>query len=592
MKYLITTISLLFSLQSIAFNYVGEGSKPTLTCKSLSGVDNEGFSIDYKLNVSITNLMGSPLVKSNIEWRESALANIVCLIPYGSKKVHEVKMTRKISGEIYPYQATVLMKISSPTYTKRKTLYMAVDPGVLSTLENEKSFNTPGVKNWDKLFFNIPQYISTQDQNLLEKVDYLSEIDAKKVFSENFKVISTSLVNIKYNLNEAKLEFTQLEREKNWKNLVSDAKDFGNWFAKEFKPQSRSLIEQLTNAFNSRLDESTRRLTDILHKVSIHDLPQSLNPTPDQKKEFKQLQEKVKNTLVNIEESINNYNLFPQEIDETFENSNQQIEEIMNQRRQELLSNQIDMSDAFMTLDKDTRVHLECGSERASVLLKKGFELRPRRNIERPNIWFSDAIVFNNSLAYICQEHSKSHLLKIVDLDSNLIFEHKINDDAEYYIGNHKEDVDVKDKAKVVMIDEKILNINILDKGHEAYVDIIYAKNDIKVESIALDEPMAITSMVSANKKQILSYHFNKDRKSILKLTDIETKEVARISLNKLNMKGRKYNKFYIKDSRDGQLLVHLYIESDISERRFSKSLIIKDANIVEITSEKIEKLP
>lgn len=592
MKYLITTLSLLLSLQSIALNYIGEGTKPTLTCKSLSGIDTEGFSMDYKINVSITNFMGSPLLKSNMKWRESALSNILCLIPYGSKNVHEVRMTREMRGDIYPYQATVLMRITSTAYNESRTLYMAIDPGVLSTLEDEQSFNTPGIKSWDKLFFNIPQYVSTQDQDFLDKVDYLSEIDAKKVFSENFKVTGTSLVNIKYNLNKAKLEFTNIQREKNWKNLVSDAKDFGNWFAKEFKPHSRTLITQITNAFNKPLDESTRMLTDILHKVSIHELPQSLNPTDSQKREFKEFQEKIKKTFVDIEESIYNYNLFPQEIAETYENSNQQIAELMNQRRQELLSNQIDMSDSIITLDKDIRVYLECGSEKASVLLKKGFEFRPRRKIERPNIWFSDVRAFNNSVAYMCQEHSKSHLLKVVDLDSNLLFEHKLNDDVKYYIASYKEDVDVKDVAKVIMIDKKMLNINILDKGHEAYVDVMDAKNNMKLERISIGIPGVITSMISARKNQILSYHYNGNTSSMLKLTNIETTEVATISLNKLNVKGRKYNKFYIKDSRDGQILVHFYIESDISERRFSKSIIIKNSNIIEVSSEEIEKLP
>ncbi len=573
----------------MAFEYSNSGQVKILSCSEYMGQAKDSMSFNYDFKMSLTTFMGSPLIKSNLTWQHNVLMNQACIIPYGQKEALKVSIERKQKKEIYPYQAKVLLQLSSENYLSNKNIFLLLDPGVLSEYENEESFNTPAVKDWNKLFFTLSKnYLNTRE-SIENNAKYLSAKDAKKYITSELKVVSMRTIDERFNLAELKLHYAkELERKKN-NDIVKIAQKFYNWMMTEFPSDPENLTGLFKGLQKLPYDRAITQLNRLLEKVTTRDLQgNTYNTTAEQHRAYSLLQREIA-----VEHKrINNQIELRKVLRLNRKEENNIYDEIYNKRFY-LEENQIDLTQGPLVIEEDTRVYLACQrGANASILLEEGFELNTGVEIERPGSGISNVRVINNSIAYMCQKNSREHFLKVVDLDSNILLKHQVDDNVQYYIVDPEEDVSLKNNVKVIMAGNKLLSVNIFDNGHNAYVDVIDSKNEMKIERIELQDSAGKTSMVSATKDVILSYHHNRNKNSVLNITNIKSKKVNRVSLRELNWIGNDQLKFFIQSTDEDTLLVHVYSDSDTSGRRFFKSLVINGPNIIEMSNEKLDEIP
>ncbi|WP_413698714.1 hypothetical protein ACLKMH_14000 [Psychromonas sp. KJ10-10] len=601
MKKFILLLFIFFSQVTLAYNYSGQGTNLTLSCLSLTNSAVEGFSFNYEYNLSIDSFMGSPLIKSHLKWGHNSLNKDVCITPYGSKESTKVRPSFKALNKIYPYQATLILTVKSSSFSNNAEYFIAVDPGVLSSIEEEFSFNTPRVKEWEQLIFSLSVTQTIHDTNLLENVEYLSKDQAKEFFIHDLTITAVELVNIKYNLNAVKQEYVQVEKEKEWKKLAYEAEDFVGWFTSEFKPQSERLLKDIFSAFEMDFDSSFEELTTILTDIAEQNLPDSFNATAEQKREFKQYQSKISMTLEEVDENISFNYLFSDFTKDSADDSNRNIYNLMSAKREELSA--VNNIDRPKILKKNTVVNLDCFDRSEELLLKKGTSLINGEYVgelvnQGDNGYedqsyqgdgVTDAVFINNTIVYICRKNWAVAELKVVDLNSNIILDEKFNNQIKiynYFTNDFFSPAKNRNYAKVFLTGDYLVRVQALSI-RKVTIDIYNAKDDFKKETVEFAEEPMLIGDVHANFNQIIIHLHQYSQRSELKIIDIESMNIKTISDNQLNYETEQLDHYDIIDVHNNEVLIHHYYFEN-----FVHSLIIKGDEVTKVTKEKLNKLP
>lgn len=289
MKFIFSIVFLFLTIVSAhSYEYKNQ-SIHFSKCNSLIGESKEGFSFNYDLSIKLDLMLKEPIIRSQIKWNRIILDDNVCIIPYGSKEIIE---TQRSSESIHPFHMILLAKISSTHVSHNEDLFMRIDPGVVSSKIDEKSYNTPGSPSWDKLFFSIEGSLFGQDLDDDSKYLYVSRERAKNIFKD-LKITKVLFAKVHYNLNELKLNFAKQEREKRKEKLGLIMDKVTSWIEGNVGPLPTRLKSVIDDSMNLETDKSITKLSTILNSILKKDLPPFLKPTEEDQENFKRLKKKA-----------------------------------------------------------------------------------------------------------------------------------------------------------------------------------------------------------------------------------------------------------------------------------------------------------
>ncbi len=581
----------------MGFSFSDSGQVKTLSCLDFMDRVEDSMSFNYDFRMELTNFMGSPLIKSHLKWQHNEQLNKACITPYGEKESVEVVIQNKERRKIYPYQAKVLLKINSENYLSKKDIFLLLDPGVLSQDENEESYNTPSVKDWDKLFFELPKnYLNTQE-SIENNAIYLTTKEAEEFLSSKIRVTSMRTLEERFNLSELKLNYSEAAIEQRNERILTVSEKFFNWILSEFPSDPENLKGLLQRLGTLPLDEVIEKLTEVLEAVTSRSLQGSTyNPTDEQQRNYSTLQLEISTTLAqNSRHPISHRRALRLNKDEQ-----RKIQDEIEEKQYLLQENQVDLTKGPRVLEEDTLVTLDCGNRSEEIYLKKGLELKsgisigPLTNRSEPN-WngfqagISDAILFNESIAYLCKKSWAEAELRVVDLKSKSLLIDKYPNQSQLndYISNlYMLTSETRRTGFASITGDYLVSVKAtLDK--KVTIDIYDSKDQMKKESFHIDEAPMKIKYLHADKRKVLVTLHNYSKENQLKVIDLETNKVQTIRNLQDKFEVNSLTRYEIIDSKGGKYLVHQY-----QLEKFKRSLLIEDEEIVEIIDEKLEEIP
>ncbi|OUR97353.1 hypothetical protein A9Q84_13595 [Halobacteriovorax marinus] len=270
-------------------------------CQYYSLSKSDGFSITYSLELGLNLLMGEPVVQSKLSWGYADIDNI-CFKPFGNDEAVMVDNTR---GENLPFDLDLLVEVSASSHSSNKSIYLKINPGVLSGKTDALSYNTPGSPNWNKLFFTLSNGDPRDESNF----NYLSVNEAKEFFSRDIYIVDTQVVKSRYNMNHARSAYHRKNRVKRKEMLTVIVSKSVNWIESNINKIPARLLKKIEYAKALPLDDSIAELVRIIDSFANKPLPGFLSIKPEDQEKYKTLQRKVKQHLLKIERKINDYNI-------------------------------------------------------------------------------------------------------------------------------------------------------------------------------------------------------------------------------------------------------------------------------------------
>lgn len=216
-------------------------------CSGWTG-PREAVPINFEVLLELSLLFNEPVIRSSMTWRKQPWTS-ACIFPYGSKDIVEVPVPAELDpdNKARPYNFEFVAELSSSAMGAR-SVYLRFNPGALAEVPGEDSYNTPGARNWDRMFFtmssNVTGFAAYGDE---ESYSFLDAETAKEVFSGDLTISQLHVVKADFDLTAMKTNYAKLLRDqKVINNTVARLADWGEASIEDYPAQLRALIE--TNA--------------------------------------------------------------------------------------------------------------------------------------------------------------------------------------------------------------------------------------------------------------------------------------------------------------------------------------------------------
>jgi hypothetical protein len=170
----------------------------------------EGFDLNYTVNLGFDLLLGEPVIRSQMTWVPRFLAQ-ACIKPYGSEAFvqSDLPAVEADTSGPHPYDFAFVALLQSPA-APGEDIYVRFNPGALAARAGEPSYNTPGARDWARLFF-------TMEAGSLAFADeaayvFLPADAAKTVFEVGFTVHELYIAHARYDMTPLKEAYTDQAR--------------------------------------------------------------------------------------------------------------------------------------------------------------------------------------------------------------------------------------------------------------------------------------------------------------------------------------------------------------------------------------------
>ena len=211
--------SLLFSSMAEAKEFTGwryKGSEEFTELYSVNHPREQNyFNFSFTMKWKIGDLLSEPVELSTVKWKpnESLVSGRVTVMGH-STTFQAQFLPKKVYRSLGITQMKVRMRVlqKNLTHPRANAIFITLDPGVLSKPGEKYSFNIPGSPAWSKFFYWANATDGFSD-TFREKVAYLNEKSAKKLYKDGFKLRIDSIESVDFNVNGVREWLTRKMRD-------------------------------------------------------------------------------------------------------------------------------------------------------------------------------------------------------------------------------------------------------------------------------------------------------------------------------------------------------------------------------------------